>query len=392
MRHVFIIGCKGLPANYGGFETFVEQLTGHRVSPDVQYHVACAVESKPSQQDFINNNAHCHRIQWRPLGSARAIFYDLDALSWAIGYARDNHVKQPIFYVLACRIGPFIHHYLKRIHRLGGLLFVNPDGHEWKRAKWNAPTRKYWKISERLMVKHADLLVCDSTTIEQYIHREYKVYKPKTIFIAYGANLHDEETEQTRKTLESWFSRHHVSDRNYYLIVGRFVPENNYETMIREFMASHTHKDLVIITKAEGAFFVSLQNTTGFKADSRIKFVGTVYDQSLLQSIRDHAFAYLHGHEAGGTNPSLLEALASTQLNMLLNIGFNREVAQDAALYWDKTIGSLSQLIDAAESYTTKDLQRYNKAAKDRIRTTYSWDSIVAKYEHLFLAADGKEC
>ena len=91
--------------------------------------------------------------------------------------------------MLACRIGPFINYYKKQLIKLGATLYINPDGHEWKRAKWNWLIRKYWKLSEKLMVKHADLLICDSRNIEKYIQDDYKKYNPKTTYIAYGADV-----------------------------------------------------------------------------------------------------------------------------------------------------------------------------------------------------------
>lgn len=132
IQHVFIIGCKGIPANYGGFETFVEKLTENQASNRIKYHVACAVDEIPEKHEFEHNGAHCFRIQWRPIGAARAIFYDLDALSWAIDYAKKNRIKKPIFYILACRIGPFIGRYAKKIHGLDGNLYVKSVG----RTQW----------------------------------------------------------------------------------------------------------------------------------------------------------------------------------------------------------------------------------------------------------------
>ncbi|MDQ8765988.1 DUF1972 domain-containing protein, partial [Streptococcus ruminantium] len=148
----------------------------------------------------------------------------------------------PIFYVLACRIGPFIQYFKKEIEKIGGKLFVNPDGHEWLREKWSYPVRRYWKLSERLMVKHADLLVCDSKNIERYIQEDYKKYLPKTTYIAYGTDLSRSQFTPTDKEIIDWFQANNIKENGYYLVVGRFVPENNYETMIREFMKSNSKK------------------------------------------------------------------------------------------------------------------------------------------------------
>ena len=126
-------------------------------------------------------------------------------------------------------------------------------------------------------------------------------------------------------------------------------------------------------------------NSTHFDEDKRIKFVGTVYDTALLCSIRSNAFAYIHGHEVGGTNPSLLESLATTKINLLLDVAFNREVGGDCAYYWLKEKGSLSTLIDQVEQLPKNDCIRLGESAKQRIQSLYSWDKIVKKYEYLFL-------
>ncbi|EMF0334025.1 DUF1972 domain-containing protein, partial [Enterococcus faecium] len=356
IKHVYIIGSKGIPAKYGGFESFVENLTKRQTDKTIQYHIACMTEnslkSDIKEKEFIYNGAECFNIDVPNIGPARAIYYDLKALETSIEKAEKNRDIVPIFYVLACRIGPFIGHLKKRIDKINGKLFVNPDGHEWLRAKWSYPVRKYWKLSERLMVKHADLLICDSQNIEKYIHKQYSKYKPKTTYIAYGTDLEKSKLTDNSPEVIEWYKDKMIQIDQYYLVVGRFVPENNYETMIREFMKSDTKKDFVLITNVEkNKFYEKLKEKTKFDKDRRIKFVGTVYDQELLKYIREHAFAYIHGHEVGGTNPSLLEALATTKLNLLLDVGFNREVGLKGAKYWKKEKNDLKNVIDEVELF-----------------------------------------
>lgn len=388
MQHVFIIGSKGIPANYGGYETFVEKLTENQASPDIKYHVACAVDSADEMGEFEHNGAHCFKVLRRPVGAAKAIFYDIDAFKWCIAYIEENHIEHPIVYVLACRMGPFFGKYVEKVYALGGKVFVNPDGHEWKRAKWSAPVRKYWKVSERSMVRHADLMVCDSKNIEKYICEEYADFKPKTTFIAYGADIKRSELADDDHKLTGWLAEKGLEPFGYYLVVGRFVPENNYETMIREFMASASERDFALVTGVDDAFLAELEQKTHFKRDPRIKFVGTVYDQELLKKIREQAYGYFHGHEVGGTNPSLLEALASTRLNLLLDVGFNREVAEGSALYWTKEPGNLAALIEKADAMGEDEIEKLDEASTDVIRDRYSWRYITDTYEDLFL---GKE-
>lgn len=389
MQHVFIIGSKGIPAAYGGFESFVDRLTYYKQAENIQYHVACAIDAEkcPKDREFVYNNARCFYVVWKKLGPARAVFYDLDAWKECIRYIKEQQISNPIVYILACRIGPFMKKYRKELHKLGGRVFVNPDGHEWKRARWSAPVRAYWKLSEKWMVKNADLLICDSMEIEKYIRCDYAPYKPSTTFLAYGAEMGQSALAEDAAVYTDWCKKNGVIPKEYYLVVGRFVPENNFETMVREFLKSDTTKTLVLITNVEqNRFYDALKAQTGFDRDRRVKFVGTVYEKELLKKIRENAYAYLHGHEVGGTNPSLLEALSSTSLNLLFDVGFNREVGADSALYWSKREGELAELIHRADQFTKEQRAEFGEKAKKRIAEAYRWEDIVARYEQTFLA------
>ena len=400
MQHVFIIGAKGI-GNYGGYETFLKKLIEtDRNNPKIKYHVACKYNGQGAMDEtklpsaktiddhhFTYYNANCFKINIsEKLGPAQAIYYDMAAFKECIRQIKEQNIEHPIVYVLACRIGPFVGKYVKQLHQLGGKIFVNPDGHEWMRAKWSKPVRKYWKISEAGMVKHADLLICDSINIERYIQTTYARYQPKTTFIAYGADITKSQLSKESKKVRDWYKSHGVNENEYFLIVGRFVPENNYEKMITEFMKSNVDKDLVIVTNVEhNHFYDELKNKTHFGNDKRVRFVGTVYDGELLKYIRENAFAYLHGHSVGGTNPSLLEALSSTKLNLLYDVGFNREVGEKTALYWNKNTGSLSNLLNRAEKLSEEKINKLGVKAKQRISNNYSWEHIAEQYNKIFL-------
>ena len=382
VQHVFIVGSKGIPGNYGGYETFVDKLTEyHQNNPNLKYHVACKAKDTKT---FEYHNADCFDVKVPSIGPAQAIYYDVAALNHCIKYIKQHSIQHPIVYILACRIGPFAAHFQRTIHKLGGRLYINPDGHEWMRAKWSAPVRKYWKISEQLMTKHCDLLICDSKNIEKYIHDEYGKYNPKTIFIAYGAETRKSKLTDDDPKLIAWYKEKGLSSKSYYLVVGRFVPENNYETMILEFMNSHSKRDFALITNVSDKFLEELKEKTHFDQDPRIKFVGTVYDKELLMKIRENAYGYFHGHEVGGTNPSLLEALGSTDLNLLLDVGFNREVAEDSALYWTKQSGNLASLIDRADHMSADEISELGRKSSRRIVNAYSWQHIADRYAQAF--------
>lgn len=378
VQHIFIVGCKGIPCSYGGYETFVDKLTEyHQDNDHFKYHVAC---KSNEDGEFEYHNAHCFKVKVPDIGGASAILYDVKAIKKCIRYIKENKIQHPIVYCLACRIGPFARKFQKQIHRLGGVFYVNPDGHEWLRSKWPLPVRKYWKISESMMIKHADLLICDSKNIETYIHSTYSRFKPKTTFSAYGAEVQRSKLADDDDKFLTWLHGNLLKPKEYYLIVGRFVPENNYETMIREFLACHTKKSLAIITNVNNKFLKELENKLHFVNDARIKFVGTVYDQELLKKIRENAYGYLHGHEVGGTNPSLLEALASTDLNLLFDVGFNREVAENSAVYWNKEQGNLARVIECCDRLKNEEIEALNKKAKKRIECAYTWHHIAANY------------
>ena len=347
MKDVFIIGSRGLPAQYGGFETFVEKLVSHKVSPTIRYHVAC-LSDESTGKHFDYKGADCFTVNPPKLGPARVIAYDMMAINYSLKLIKKEGIQAPIFYILGNTIGAFIVHFAKKIQSIGGILLVNPDGLEWKRAKWSNPVQSYLKYSEKEMTKYANLIISDNRGIETYIQNTYPW--SRTTFIAYGTDLSKTTLTAEDAPVRDWYQKWQTQEKDYYLILGRFVPENNYETAIREFMKSSTERDLVIICNHEGnAYFDELRQITGFDKDKRVKFVGTVYNQDLLKYIRNQAFAYIHGHEVGGTNPGLLEALAQTDLNLIYNVDFNHQVAQETALYWNKEDGNLSQLIDSVD-------------------------------------------
>ena len=307
------------------------------------------------------------------------------AITYGLQMVKRSGIEHPIFYILGNTIGAFIAPFAWRIHALGGKVYVNPDGLEWKRSKWSKPVQAYLKYAEKSMAKTVDLVISDNIGIENYIKESYP--DAKTRFIAYGTDLKKStltaDDYKVRKCFDNWKTK----ENGYYLIVGRFVPENNYETAIREFMKSNTRRDLIIISNHKNsAYFDKLKHLTNFERDHRVKFVGTVYDRDLLNYIRENAFAYIHGHEVGGTNPGLLEALGHTKLNLVLDVPFNKSVAGASAFYWNKTSGNLSCLINDADGHY--DFTEYGNRARAIVKQNYTWEKIVGEYEGLFLNED----
>ena len=250
IQHVYCVGAKSLGA-YGGYETFIYKLTEyHQNNNNIKYHVACKANGDGSMDEtkldkvnlindheFVFHNAHCFKIEVPQIGPAQAIYYDVAALKACCSHIKKNKISHPIVYIMACRIGPFARFFFNEIHKLGGVVYLNPDGHEWMREKWSAPVRKYWKISEQMMIKYCDLAICDSINIEKYIHKSYdgkgiKKRDPKTTYIAYGADLTLSKLSDDDKELVDWYENKGLKKKEYYLVVGRFVPENSFEVMI----------------------------------------------------------------------------------------------------------------------------------------------------------------
>ena len=231
MKDIFIIGSRGLPAQYGGFETFVEKLISHKVSPAIRYHVAC-LSDESTGNHFDYKGADCFTVNPPKLGPARVIAYDMMAINYSLKLIKKEGIQSPIFYILGNTIGAFIVHFAKKIQSVGGILLVNPDGLEWKRAKWSKPVQSYLKYSEKEMTKYANLIISDNRGIETYIQNTYPW--ASTTFIAYGTDLSKTTLTTEDDPVRDWYQKWQTQEKDYYLILGRFVPENNYETAIRE--------------------------------------------------------------------------------------------------------------------------------------------------------------
>lgn len=378
MVHVFVIGSKGIPAKYGGFETFVENLTARKKSEYICYHVSCMGNGG---RTFVYNNAECFEVRTPAPGAVGRILHVALVLEWVLRWLKQYAGEKAIVYILGCRVGPLLIPYARQLRKKGITILCNPDGLEWKRDKWNKMEKRFLRLCEKCLVESSDLAICDSVNIEQYIHENYPGIPTK--YIAYGSDL--AKSTCSEDLFCTWCDKNGVSKGNYFLVVGRFVPENNLETIISEFCRSTTNGDLVIITNVEkNAFYRSIQKNTNFEQNSRVKFVGTVYEAELLKKIRENACAYIHGHEVGGTNPSLLEALGSTQVSLLLDVSYNREVGQNSALYWTKKPGHLQALLEHAEGLSMRQRKNLELLAKQRVTDAFSWEMIIESYEKTF--------
>ena len=383
-KNIFIVGARGYHFPYGGWETFVDNLIDNTKDKTIKYYITNLThEKKEKKKISYQSNVEIHNIYVPAQGFVTMFTFTIISINHFINYIKKKKMNNVILVVLGCKVGPLFLIWRPILHKLGVKVIINPDGLEWKREKWAWWIKQCFKISERYSIKYSDYCVCDSKAILEYVNKKYKKSKTLSTFIAYGA-YENTKAYKTKMVKELW-EKYQISSKNYYLIVGRFIPENNYETMIKEFMKSKTKKDLVIICNLEkNKFYQQLKENTNFDKDKRIKFIGSVYEQESLLYFRQHAYAYIHGHSAGGTNPSLLEALANTNVNILYDVSYNKEVGENSCFYFTKEENNLKKVINKTEKLTEKEQKDYGSLAKERIHKEYTWDLVVKKYSKIF--------
>lgn len=378
MKHVFIVGARGYHAKYGGWETFVSKLVDNYDDKNTLFHVSMITDDK-SKKTYKKDNVIVDSIYVKNRGSIKMFIYTIKAYKYYLNYIKENKIKNPYIYILGLKLFNYLKIKKNYAKKLGAKVLVNPDGLEWKRSKWSYPVKKFFLISEKLMLNNCDLIICDGLGIEKYVLEKYPKLKGKTKFIAYGYNEINFKEIDEEKVLK----KYKLKKYNYFLIVGRCVPENNYELIIKDFMKSNSKKNLLIITNLSSSnYYEELKNKIEFEKDKRIRFIDGVYDNSELGAIRKNAFAYIHGHSVGGTNPSLIEALSLTDLNILYDVCFNHDVGEDTCLYF-KEEGSLTKLINDEEKLFKSKKELSNKAKK-RVKENFTWEIIVDKYKEIF--------
>jgi glycosyltransferase involved in cell wall biosynthesis len=248
------------------------------------------------------------------------------------------------------------------------------DGLEWKRAKYNNLTQKFLQWAESLAATRADVLIADSIGIRDHIHKEYQ---KTAIYIPYGAEIPE-------KISISALSKFNLEANKYYLLIARMEPENNIETIIQGYKLSKQYYPLIIIGSTQNKYgqYLLKKYSSEF-----IQFPGAIYDQSTINALRHFSSIYFHGHSVGGTNPSLLEAMACGCNIAAHENEFNKAILGDDAYYF------LNQEdVKKIISLPNQDvISQYRKNNIEKIKTTYSWGKIISDYEAIFLHASEKK-
>ena len=241
------------------------------------------------------------------------------------------------------------------------------DGLEWKRSKYSKPVQKFLKVAEWLAAKSGDYLVSDSLGIKTYLREKYN--KDAT-YIAYGANVFDNPDDRILK-------KYQIEKENYSLLIARFEPENNLEMILDGVVKSNRNEPFLVIGKHDTVYGEFLKNK--YKAYPNIKFIGGIYNLEELNNIRYYSRLYFHGHSVGGTNPSLLEAMASNCLICANNNEFNKGVLKENAFYFSNK-NEVKQLYDTLDKENELEKINQNTAA---IENEFSWNMINEKYYYL---------
>lgn len=357
---IALIGTRGIPAKYGGFETFVEELGKRLVKKGYTVDVYCRSGYYPDKiKKYLGIN-----LIYLPepkIKTLETLLHTLISLWHALWKSYD------ILFVLNSANSPWM--LFPKLFKKKAILHM--DGIEWKRGKWSSLGKAYFKFAERFATNISTELICDSREIQKFFKQEYG----KNIhYISYGADL---RSSQDKSILD----RFSLEPNEYFLQITRFEPENNPLLSIQAFEKLNTTKKLVFVG---GARYESEYTKKMYAIqDQRVQFLGFIYDKSVLSELLCSCSAYIHGNEVGGTNPALLEAMASGSFVICRDVPYNREVLQDAGIYFKKNERDLStKLVWTLQN--EKLLTENKEKAKKIIQKNYNWDSVVDKYERLF--------
>jgi glycosyltransferase involved in cell wall biosynthesis len=359
---IAIIGSRGYPIVYSGYETFISNVAPRLVSKGVEVHIYC------HSKLFVNKPTELNGIylHYMPVFSSKSLsqlsnslFSTLHALFCSYDLILYVNVANGLF-------GP--------LTKLFGVkTAINVDGLEWLRPKWKGLGAKIFMMSAKMATRWMSVIVTDADEMRRVYLKEFN--RDSTV-IAYGANL---RTSTNKERISKWG----LIERDYYLIVGRLIPDNNADFIIGEFVQSKSLRKLVIV--GDVPYNDAYANAVKSIKDERLVFTGYINDQDDLAELYHNCFMYLHGHEFGGTNPTLLKALAYGCAILAIDTTFSREVLSDDefGVYFKKEITNLTAIFNEFEN-NYKHLDVLRSKSRLRIMDKYTWEKISNDYQNLF--------
>lgn len=358
---VAIIGTTGLPARYGGFETLAEHLVSTLASQfDMTVYCSSKYFGKPGKRLESYKGAKLHYINLNANGY-QSIPYDIRSMLHA---AKNNDVLL-VLGVSGAMMLPFLKMFTNKP------ILVNIDGQEWKRDKWNWIAKKVLGFSEKLAVAFADQLITDNKVIQSYVEREY--HREKTLLIEYGGD-HVKRIPLSNDTL----AQYPFLQQPYAFNVSRIEPENNIHMILDAFKRCPDRNLVIVGLWNHGQYGMDLKERFGHYPN--IHLLDPIYDQDKLNEIRSNADVYVHGHSAGGTNPSLVEAMCLGLPIISFGVSYNRETTNHRARYFnngEELLEVLQGLTDAEKKTIGREMEQYGLQR-------YTWQRITSLYASAF--------
>jgi glycosyltransferase involved in cell wall biosynthesis len=365
---IAMIGTRGVPARYGGFETCVEEV-GHRLAKR-GHDVTVYCRRSESAGDELEPEAELEEYLGMRLVHLPALRRKtLETLSHTALSVRHAMFDRPdVAFVFNAANAPLLP--VLRLRRIPVVTHV--DGLEWKRAKWNGVGQRYYRAAEALAVRWSDALIADAVGIQDYYSRRFSV---STDYIPYGAPILADPGAERIAGIG-------LKPRGYHLVVARFEPENHVDLAVEGYLESTATRPLVVVGAAPYADHYTAKIKALAAGNRRVRLLGSVWDQGLLDELYANALTYVHGHSVGGTNPSLLRAMGAGAATNAFDVNFNREVLAGYGCYFTRP-AELAALCEQAEAdpVGTAHRGRAQIATLDR----YEWDGVADKYEQLAL-------
>jgi len=352
---IAIIGTRGIPNYHGGFEQFAENFSTYLAKKNHDVYVYNS-HTHPFQKNIFRgvNIVHCNDPENR-IGTAGQFIYDLNCILNSRKHQFD------VILQLGYTSSSIWHWLLPK----SPIIITNMDGLEWKRSKYSKPVQKFLKYAESLAVKSSNYLISDSIGIQNYIK---ETYDKNSKYIAYGANVFENPDENVLK-------QYKVKPYSFNMLIARLEPENNIETILEGVAKANSKLPFLVIGKHNvNEFGKYLQNR--FESYKNIKFVGGIYDLVHLNNLRHYSNLYFHGHSVGGTNPSLLEAMASWTLIIANDNIFNKAILENDAFYFN-TPEDVCYYLD---NVSKNDNLKFIKNNRGKIISSYNWELINQAY------------
>ena len=353
-KKVDIIGIVGLPACYGGFESLVQNLVDFQ-SPTIQYRVYCSAKYY-SKQEKKYKNSHLTYLPFKANGGS-SIFYDITGLLVSLFRKPDVIL---ILGVSGCISLPLVRLFSS------AKIITNIDGLEWKREKWGKLAKKFLKLSEKISVKYSDVIIADNKAISDYVKKEYGV---SSKVIAYGGDHAVMQFNMPQKK------------QDYYFTVCRIEPENNIAMILEAF--SKTTCQLKIVGNWESSLY-GRQLKEKYSSVGNIDLIDPIYDAGKLFILRSNCKCYIHGHSAGGTNPSLVEAMHFQTPIIAFDCNFNRYSTEDAAYYFENANELIEMITNQSQGLMNDSDEICAKRMKEIATQRYTWSHIIRMYEELY--------